>query len=132
MFNFKKQNKDFVFFSKIDTVQQELNNLEQQFKSSTDILLAHSSNIQFIIDSYVDMLLLGTAKEVYSSFPNSGYTHLSQALSKQKDILYNMVGSYCIYNEYHYGDNLMNLKFLYNIRSFIKKEHKFIYYYLNV
>lgn len=42
---------------------------------------------QFIIDSFVDMLLLGSAKEVYSSVPLSGYGLIASALCEDKSLL---------------------------------------------
>lgn len=35
------------------------------------------------------------------------------------------------YNEYHYGDNILNLKFLNNISTYLEKKDIIIYYYYN-
>jgi predicted O-linked N-acetylglucosamine transferase (SPINDLY family)/GR25 family glycosyltransferase involved in LPS biosynthesis len=42
---------------------------------------------QFVIDSFVDLLLLGSAKEVYSSVPISGYGLIANTLCKDKRLL---------------------------------------------
>jgi len=47
----------------------------------------HEAQHQFIIDSFVDLLLLGSAKEVYSSVPLSGYGLIANTLCKDKSLL---------------------------------------------
>lgn len=38
---------------------------------------------------------------------------------------------YYFYNDYHYGDNILNLKFLNNINKYLEKYNILIYYYYN-
>jgi len=48
------------------------------------------------------------------------------------DLLINTIPNiYHFYNEWHYGDNILNLKFLNNIREYLDKEDITIYYYYN-
>lgn len=42
-----------------------------------------------------------------------------------------MVRIYHFYNDHHYGDNILNLKFLNNLAPFLEKENIRIYYYYN-
>jgi len=44
-------------------------------------------------------------------------------------IFENGLSIYNLYNKYHYGDNLLNLKFLYNISNTLKENKIFIRYY---
>jgi hypothetical protein len=46
---------------------------------------------QFIIDSYVDLLLLGSAKEVFYSCSTSGYSLLAKALCHNKNIFHSII-----------------------------------------
>ena len=47
----------------------------------------------FIIDSYVDLLLLASAKEVYASCTNSGYGILAKRLCENKPVLQSLLTS---------------------------------------
>ncbi len=48
-----------------------------------------------------------------------------------RNLISNMPNIYHFYNEYHYGDNILNLKFLNNISPYLEKEDIIIYYYYN-
>jgi hypothetical protein len=50
---------------------------------------------------------------------------------KVTPIFENGLTIYNLYNQYHYGDNLLNLKFLYNISNVLKENKIFIRYYYN-
>jgi len=48
-------------------------------------------NKRFIVDSYVDMLLLASASDVFFSCPASGYSQLAKQLCTNKQILQNII-----------------------------------------
>ena len=60
-------------------------------------------------------------------------------LKRIKDILLksikhiggNPVNTFHFYNNFHYGDNILNLKFLYNISDILKENNIKIHYYYN-
>jgi hypothetical protein len=86
---------------------------------------------RFIVDSYVDLLLLASSDEIVSSYSESGYTKMAVFLLTYKQHLYNVLDVIRFYNEYHYGDNILNLKFLYNISPILRRDKKRIHYYYN-
>jgi len=83
--------------------------------------------VRFIIDSYVDLLLLVSSNKILSSCGQSGYSKLAKFIQNMQP----GTKQFYFYNKYHYGDNIMNLKFFYNIRAFLKKHKMHINYYYN-
>jgi hypothetical protein len=60
------------------------------------------------------------------------YAMFNESLLNNKYVGGNQVNTFHFYNDCHYGDNILNLKFLYNISKILKEKNiKIKYYYMN-